>query len=304
MKTAILKADIKQVTELVQDKFPLNKRIFDGENRTALHVAVAEKRHRIIELLLNAGADPDIKTDQFKETALHEACNNGDERAVALLIAGGASVHIEDKYDTTPVMTAASASKNAGKMLSVLIAAGGSVKPNKLGRNPLHDATRQDDVAVINQLIDAGADVNGQYHGMTPLMESMENFFICKADPKQRAYNKPRPQIVESLIKHGADPTMVFPREIRGGDDAEGKSIIEYAVEMDLPKAVLQLLAKGKSKPTGKPTGQPVKKKSVKPKAVSATKSKGTKVILKAVKKIAVKKVIAKKKTKTAKKRK
>ena len=210
MQAALRKADLEAMENCVDKGFPLDELLFDGNNNTALHVAVDLQKHQAVEWLLAAGANPDIQNDQFKETALHKACEEGDLKAVTLLLQGGADADLQDENGSSPVMLAAEAPKKAKQIVECLLAAGASVKPNSKGRSPLHSAIT--DPTIVEQLVQAGFDANEPFHGITPLMKALENFFLNKVDPATRAFHKPQPKVVAALVDAGANPSLQFPR--------------------------------------------------------------------------------------------
>ena len=269
MQAALNKGDVKSIQALVEQGFPLDELVFDGKNRTALHVAVDLGSKKAVAMLLELGANPDIKTDQFEQTALFAACEEGALPIAALLIDRGANIELPQEYGHRPIMAAAEAPKNSKALVELLLAHGASVDPNPVGKNPLH--TRMTDPAVVDQLVAAGADVNGSFHGLTPLMIGMENFFLCQVDPASRSYNKPQPQVVAALIKHGADPSARFPREMRFGADAKDQSIIDHARQKKLPAAIVKVLESAKPAPHTKKSAS-TKKKTTPTKKRTATK--------------------------------
>jgi hypothetical protein len=69
-----------------------------------LTAAVEFGHHRLVAWLLDQGADPDARSDrEAKETALHTAAWNGDVRMVELLLERGANPALRDRqHDGTP----------------------------------------------------------------------------------------------------------------------------------------------------------------------------------------------------------
>ena len=268
MQTALHKGDLKSISKFIEQGFPLNKLLFHGKNSTALHVAIdVGSRHKVIELLLAAGADPDVKNDQFKETALHQACEQGDLTAVKLLIDADANPNVETESGVTPVMLAAEAPKKGKEIVAALLASGASVAPNKNGRNPLHSNIK--DPTIVDQLIKAGADVNGSLHGVTPLMKALEKVLVWKSGSAIRSSYKPQPEVMAVLLANGADPTAKFPRAMLCGEDAENQSIIDYARTKKLPASVIEMLESGIS---SRPSKKSSKKSTPKRQAKAAEK--------------------------------
>lgn len=264
MQTALRKGDLKAIDLLIEGSFPLDKKLFHGNSSTALHVAVDLKKPKVVELLLKSGANANEKNEQFHETPLHLACNDGELAAVKLLLAAKADADLEDINGVTPLMTAAQAPKNALTIVDALIAYGASVSPNSNGRNPLHSEIVEPEI--VSRLVQAGADVNGSFHGITPLMKAMKNIFACKAEPSIRQYEKPRPKVVAALVAHGADPRTKFPREIAYNPDAKGHSIIEFARKKKLASSIIETLESGTTSKASKKPAATQKKKAAKKK--------------------------------------
>jgi len=98
----------------------------------------AENLHKtIVELLLDASADPDI-INHHGSCALHLATERSDKEIVSMLLAGGANVN----------------TRNTDNFM-----------------RPLHSASQAGNTEIIELLIEKGADINSQNKdGNTPLM--------------------------------------------------------------------------------------------------------------------------------------
>jgi len=73
--------------------------------QTPLHIAVAENRIDIVELLLQNGADTRI-SDGLGDTALHVAVGAGSTGSIHLLLQYGASLEARGQYSQTPLLIA------------------------------------------------------------------------------------------------------------------------------------------------------------------------------------------------------
>jgi ankyrin repeat protein len=151
---------------------------------------------RLVKMLLDAGAKVD-SANPDGETALMTAISGGDISVVQLLVNAGANVNTVEKFhNQTPLMYAAAASRNASKMVKLLLSKGADVKPRALytdwpsqvtseprtqyrsvgGLNALLYATRNGCYPCVEDLIAAGADVNVPTpEGITPLMIALDN---------------------------------------------------------------------------------------------------------------------------------
>ncbi|KAK2583905.1 hypothetical protein KPH14_001176 [Odynerus spinipes] len=132
--------------------FDLSKRNYDG--RTALHVAVEShdlmgrgpKAVATVRLLLDNGADPNVKETKCGDTALHMAASlSCDPALVKVLLdkVGPAIVNVTDYNYNTPLHMAAAASNTVPverqkEVCWLLIQAGGqSNMQNRQGKTPL-----------------------------------------------------------------------------------------------------------------------------------------------------------------------
>jgi ankyrin repeat protein len=77
------------------------------ENSTLLHQAAMYGRTEIARMLIDAGADLDVKYDYDGWTALHWAVYYGEVEIARMLIDAGADVNAHDNGDRTPLHRAA-----------------------------------------------------------------------------------------------------------------------------------------------------------------------------------------------------
>eukprot|EP00794_Sanderia_malayensis_P005571 gene5571-6259_t len=82
----------------------------DGRKSTPLHLAAGYNRIRIVELLLENGADVHAK-DKGGLVPLHNACSYGHYEVTELLVKHGANVNAMDLWQFTPLHEAASKSR-------------------------------------------------------------------------------------------------------------------------------------------------------------------------------------------------
>jgi ankyrin repeat protein len=87
--TAILNNNAELAKELINEGININQHDFLNGIDTPLYYACGENNdagHKIVELLLKAGADPLIFNYDRNDTPLHNACNNNNSKAVELLL--------------------------------------------------------------------------------------------------------------------------------------------------------------------------------------------------------------------------
>jgi ankyrin repeat protein len=179
-----------------------------------------EKRNRlvIIEMLLDAGAHPDVKAARNGVTPLLTALDHRDDQVAEKLLEHGADVNVADRDGITPLHKAVE--RGSSTIITVLIQKGASVNARDVhGGTPLMTASTGGQVAL---LASAGADVNAvDERGATALMRAAE------------AGNE---DVVGALLKAGAKVNAV---------DKKGRTAVMIANDEDKPGAARLLLEAG-----------------------------------------------------------
>ncbi|MBF0471347.1 MAG: ankyrin repeat domain-containing protein [Gammaproteobacteria bacterium] len=179
----------QQTLEMPEDRRWLNVR--DGKGRTGVMVAVARGEPTRLQLLLEAGADPDLRQGESGETALIQALRRGEKDLVRLLLGAGADPERVDGHGQTPLQIAAAEGKRA--LVQLLLQRGAAVDGTGAGdETPLFIAVQRGYLELAQQLIRAGADIelrNGS--GRTPLSYAAE---------------RGEYRLVKGLLELGADP--------------------------------------------------------------------------------------------------
>lgn len=174
----------KKVANFINEK--------DSDGKTALHLAAFLGCIRIARVLLDNGAEPDIRTkrgknvmhmasegnqpsimvffmayhaqdvysaDELGSTPLHWACYSGAEEALMFLLSSKAVIDVQDKEGMTPLILATLANKERIVMRLLQHGADKSIANNK-GETALDIATKKKLYSIVNLL---------EEHYFTPL---------------------------------------------------------------------------------------------------------------------------------------
>lgn len=150
--------DICRVQDLIAQGADVNKlRDSCCWSQTPLYYA-AEKGHRdIVQLLLDHGADVNLK-NEIGHTALYEAAETGRTEAVQILLEMGARVDLQSRDGLTPLHVAAQAGNTA--MVQILLNKGSFInQPDNYGYTPLHRAADFNKKATVEMLMARGANI-------------------------------------------------------------------------------------------------------------------------------------------------
>lgn len=178
-----------------------------------LHLCNSAQSFQCAELLLNAGAEVNVRMRESRLTPLHIAARRALEKHVELFLSCNADVLATNQEGETPLNAACSGAERpseAGRYLRVvqmLLDAGAN--PQTAGRKmhtPLHNACSNCSPRIVDILLQHGAkaDVtNGVgYTPMDCLLQVVEDY------PDQQPE-----QIARSLLNHGAKP--VSPKMLK-----------------------------------------------------------------------------------------
>lgn len=172
-------------------------------NSVLMLAARPHSSHRAVELLLAHGVDA-AATNRFGANALMAAVAGGDIKSVRLLLKHGATVAAQGPPNPenfilgggrSPLMWAAF--RGEVEILNLLIEAGANVNGEDLLGTPLAQAAWSDQTAAARVLIERGAQVNQVDHGagFAPLHWAAST-------------EESSAEFVKLLLKHGADPNL------------------------------------------------------------------------------------------------
>jgi ankyrin repeat protein len=207
---AVYRVDYELVDALIARKAKVD--VTNDFGSTPIAEAAKLGDARMVKTLLNARAGPE-GANADGQTALMLAIKTGELGVVQMLIEAGANVNTVEKFDNqTPLMWAATAAKNAGPMVKLLLSKDADVRPRALhtdwpsqitsepraqyrpvgGLTALLYAARDGCYDCVESLLAAGADVNTPTpEGVTPLMLALDNGYL---------------DVAKLLLDRGANP--------------------------------------------------------------------------------------------------
>jgi len=214
-------------------------------NDQPLHIAAQNKRKKIVDLLLNAGADANAKGDQGR-TPLHYAVWSDSNSVVNALLAHGANIGIKTEFGVTPLYLAASVGNTAltkqlltnrsvpdlnsaiyvngpAEVLAKLKATPVQSRKQEELSNLLWDAIRMRSHDLVRFLLDNGVNANAMVWGnQSPLLHAISLNDI---------------DMVNLLIVKGADLLV---------KDHVGQPLLQYCESYHASPAIIALLRRRK----------------------------------------------------------
>ena len=232
---AARKGDVDMLEELLSEGTDVNCASFAAKGSTALHLAASFGRIEAARLLIEKGAN--VKAAAAGISVLHAAAFKNQTSIVQMLLDAGADPDVEQAQDGSTALLEAAAMGNTA-VARALLAAGAD--PNKgVSAMPLHSAAYKGHADVVELLLAEGADVNAsEEDGGTALLKaaaagnepSIALLLAAGADA-----NTARASVsalhyaaygghmgsVQALLDAGADPTC---------EDEGGNSALSYAL--------------------------------------------------------------------------
>ena len=245
---AIESGDLAEAESALDASARLDVRNESGQ--TPLHAAAGKGNVKLVETLLDRGADPNAglsggNPNARGATPLHDAVLSGSAPVITLLLHRGGNPFAADVHSQTPVSCAEMRGKRAAASMRKAIAQSpwandlgihAAVRAGLLdrvralldggtpvdaldesGRTPLHHAIASDQEAFVRLLIERGADVNARDKaGYYPLMRLGD-----------------APAIARRLLEAGANPNA---------DWGEGRTVFHYFVAFKTVEMLQALL--------------------------------------------------------------
>ena len=203
---------LQAIISLVAD---INASNMDGE--TALLIACKKGNIDAIDILLNAGADPNIADSVGVTCIQHVVFEVCSKETLQAIISHGADVNATNKNNLTALMIACM--KGNIDVINVLLNAGADHSiVDTDGKTWIHYAVRGgSSKETLQVIINHGADVNAtNKNNLTALMIACMKGYI---------------DAIDVLLSAGADPSIA---------DTKGETWIHYAVQGDCSKEILQ----------------------------------------------------------------
>ncbi len=162
----------------------------DGTGNTPLHYAAEWKLDNAVAVLLEKGANPNIRNANG-ETAIFNAIKSDSSSTIDLLMRKGAQKNSRDYLGNTPLHACVRWDSKNSAMKLIQWKADLNVQ-NLAGKTPLAQAARSGRIAMVTLLTDNGANVDAtDATGKTVLMDAIQSGNL---------------DIVNLLVKKGASP--------------------------------------------------------------------------------------------------
>ena len=159
--------------------------LVDAQHWTALHYAVASNHAAVLQVLIDAGADVEAKSELVC-SPLMMACRAGEVHIVRMLLEAGARLHIQGngniRFDA-----AARYPKSYAAEVQELIDSGARIeKWDDRGPSPLVCACMGENRDIVNLLVEAGAELRVTEH----IEELSQHFEAAAGDRKEHKIQK------------------------------------------------------------------------------------------------------------------
>jgi ankyrin repeat protein len=230
--------NVDAVRALLKERVDVNAR--QGDGATALHWAVHRNDEGMVDLLLRAGAKPDL-ADDTGATPLYLACVNRSGPMVERLLQARANPNAALVSGETILMTCARTGEAAG--VRALLSRGANVNATEPGHHQtaLMWAAAQSQPRAVAALLEGGADVHARSRSYT---QTVTSEVTQRAGREELNYTVPR----------GGSTPLLFAA--RSGDAESARLLIDAGADVNdtLPDGASALVVAAHSGHTGAAT--------------------------------------------------
>jgi ankyrin repeat protein len=207
--------NVDAVRALLKERVDVNAR--QGDGATALHWAVHRNDGSVVDLLLRAGATPDL-ADDTGATALYLACVNRSGPMVERLLQARANPNAALVSGETVLMTCARTGEATG--VRALLTRGANVNATEPGHHQtaLMWAAAQSQPKAVEALLEGGADVRARSRSYT---QTVTSEVTQRAGREELNYTVPR----------GGSTPLLFAA--RSGDAESARLLIEAGADVN-----------------------------------------------------------------------
>ncbi|XP_050548796.1 ankyrin-1-like [Daktulosphaira vitifoliae] len=154
-----------------------------------IHVAVQTGNQRIVKLLLNRGADPNVR-NAHRKTPMHQCILHCRNHIIGLLVGHGADLDVTDGSNNTPLDLATL--MNEKRCLDLML---NYEIPKGVLNKAFFKAASQDNTVLMNKLLNRGAEIEyrDEVTGFTALLMAMKSKHV---------------RATQLLLEKGADPMV------------------------------------------------------------------------------------------------
>ena len=206
----------------------------DPNGDTALFLSVLNEQFDTAKLLIDFGADPDMRELTFNSTPLPVAALNKDVRTVQLLLSAGADVNLRNCNEFTPLQMMVFGDANLKIAKSVLDAGVDISARNIDGCTAVHDAALKGNLELMKLLLDAAERKTGHDGEALQSMikgQDATSYFIT---PLHLSAFNGNVEVARLLLNAGADAHA---------KTLSGKTPLHYAAKfwrLDVAKLLLE----------------------------------------------------------------
>jgi ankyrin repeat protein len=226
---------------------------YAARGQTALMWAAAQRHAGVVKLLLGKGADVHRRSEVWSQmmavpphgvklynkvvphggdTALLFAVRSGDLASARLLVEAGADVNDADAWGVSAAMLAAHSGFD--DLLAFLLERGADPDAAGPGFTALHAAIMRRHGGMVAALLAHGANPNARLESWTPTRRSSKDYNFAPelvgATPFWLAARFNQPAVMQLLLEHGADPTVIHRGNYHAEEPVEPRSHVTNAV--------------------------------------------------------------------------